>query len=195
MDLDAMGTRVAKLSKWKDDVDGVISKVKDLVHKLDAQGPAAVDTSATDELSRRVDALSDQVGLVSAVRGDVDTISKEVDDFRAKFPQERVDALDFMLTWFQDNQEALEVLLSVGDTAASAGDDPKVPVTGTVQTIATTVNEADPTIEARIRPVPGISSGLPAGTAIAGAQGDAGAVAAAAAPNAPAEPDAALRGS
>jgi hypothetical protein len=149
-DIDAMNKHVTRLISWKAEVQETLSRFKE----LSAQEATGGDTSSSETLSHRVDDLArqfeaqaaklDQMAnlqtLSASVEGRLESVSTDVNDFKAKFPEERVNALDFLLTWFQDNREGLEVLLSLGDEttekAASGGNEPSssTPSPGTVET-------------------------------------------------------------
>lgn len=115
MDHDAMGIHVQKLLAWKKDFEGAVDKFKAYVASIEGKDGASTD------LTQRVDDLEAKIQTLYQA---TDKALTAVEQTEARvLPSEQVDALGFMLTWFQDNQQALEVLLSMGDDAP-VGDAP-----------------------------------------------------------------------
>lgn len=145
MDLDAMHKDVTGIKRWKAEVQMTLAQVKELASRFEqmSQSGQAPDSSQMSDVSRRVDDLSGQVAKhegmlqtfpnmqaqmakIDSVEEEMTQVSSDVAGFKAKFPPEQVDALAFMLTWFQDNREGLDELLSLGtddQTGNSASSD------------------------------------------------------------------------
>lgn len=114
MDHDALGTHVTKLVAWKKEMETLAFEIRRFMSSVSADDDKAVLAHRVDGISSKIDGLSAKLDQIGSLQQGGLTV---LHDMQNQFPPERVDAIVFMLTWFQDNREALDVLLSLGDDA------------------------------------------------------------------------------
>jgi hypothetical protein len=100
MDVDAIGKHVSGLLAFKKRVEAIIDA---------AEGG---ETTAAEALSGRIDELSRKVGdLDVRVTSKLEQVLGDI--------EEKLAGVALMLTWFEENRAALDVVLSMGDDLAT----------------------------------------------------------------------------